>query len=183
MLTCQPLPTTNQFSVCMSPFLKKIPYKWNHTVFVYTYCCSSVNHVRFFATLGLQQARLPYPSPSPEACSNSGPLSQWCHPTVLSSVIPFSSCPQCFQASGSILMSWLFLSGGQSIGASTAVCLMNIQNWFPLGLTGLIYLLSKGLSRVFSMDGKHGSKASILRCSLYGPTLTSIHDYWKNHRF
>ena len=92
------------------------------------------------------------------------PLSQWCHPTILSSVVPFFSCPQFFPASGSFLMSWLFTSGGQSIGASAlpSVLLMNIQDWFLLGLTGLISLQSKGLSRVFS---NHSSKASVLQCS------------------
>ena len=101
---------------------------------------------------GLQQNRRPCPSPSPRAYSNSCPLSWWCHPTISSSVIPFSSCPQSFPASGSFLMSRLFASGGQSIGVSTlaSVLPMNIQDWFPLGLTGLISLQSKGLSRVFS---------------------------------
>ena len=101
---------------------------------------------------GLQHARLPCPSSTPGACSNSSPSSRWYHSTISSSVIPFSSCPQSFPASGSFLMSWLFASGGQSIGvsASTSVLPMNIQNWFPLGLTDLIFLQSKGLSRVFS---------------------------------
>ena len=101
---------------------------------------------------GLQHARLPCLSPSPRVCSNSCPLSQWCHPTISSSVTPFSSCPQSFPASRSFPMSWLFASGSQSIGASAsaAVLPMNIQDWFPLGLTGLISLQPKGLSRVFS---------------------------------
>ena len=100
----------------------------------------------------LQQARLPGPSPSPGACSNSCPLSRWCHPTISSSVIPFSSCLPSFPASGSFLRSQLFASGGQSIGtsASASVLPMNIQDWFPLGLIGWISLQSKGLSRVFS---------------------------------
>ena len=101
---------------------------------------------------GLQHARLPCLSPSPRACSNSCPLSQWCHPTISSSVIPFSSCLQSFPASGSFPMNWLFTSGGWSIGASASVSVLpvNIQGWFPSRLTGLISLLSKGLSRVFS---------------------------------
>ena len=101
---------------------------------------------------GLQHARLPSLLPFPEACSNSCPLSQWCHPTTLSSVIPFSSCPQSFPASGSFQKSQLFTSGGQSIGASASALVlpMNIQDWFPLGLTGWISLQSKGLSRIFS---------------------------------
>ena len=99
---------------------------------------------------GLQHARLPRPSPSSRACSNSCPLSWWCHPTISSSVVPFSSRLQSFPASGTFPMSWLFSSGDQSVGASASVLPMNIQDWFPLGLTGLVSLLSKGLSRVFS---------------------------------
>ena len=99
----------------------------------------------------LQHSRLPCPSPSTQGCSNSCPLSWWCHPTVSSSVAPFS-CPQSFPVSGSFPISQFFASGGQSIGASASASVlpMNIQGWFPLGLTGLISLLSKGLSRVFS---------------------------------
>ena len=100
---------------------------------------------------GLQHARLPCPSPTPGACSNSCPSSQWCHPTILSSVVPFS-CLQSFPASGSCQMSQFFVSGGQSIGVSVlaSVLPMNFQDWFPLGWTGWISLQSKGLSRVFS---------------------------------
>ena len=93
---------------------------------------------------------LPCPSPAPGACSNSCPLSWWCHPTISSSVAPFSSCFQSFPASGSFPMSQLFASGGQNIGASASVLPMNIQGWFPLRWTGLISLQSIGLSRVFS---------------------------------
>ena len=101
---------------------------------------------------GLQHARPSCPSSTPGACLNSCPLSWWCHPTISSSVIPFSSCLQSFPASGSFLKSQFFASGGQSIGASASASVlpMNIQDWFPLGLTGLISLQSKGLSRVFS---------------------------------
>ena len=98
----------------------------------------------------LQHTRLPCSSPSPRACSNSCPLSQWCHPTISSTVIPFSSCLLSFPKSGSFSMSWLFISGGQNIGASASVLPMNTQGCFSLGLTGLIFLQSKGLSRVFS---------------------------------
>ena len=100
----------------------------------------------------LQEARFLCPSPSPGVCSNSCPLSQWCHPTISSTVVPFSSCLQSVLASGSFPTSQLFPSGGQSIGASAlaSVLPMNIQGWFPLGLTGLISLQSKGRSRVFS---------------------------------
>ena len=101
---------------------------------------------------GLHHARFPCPSPTPGACSNSCPSSRWCHPTVSSSVIPFSSCPQSLPASGSFPMSQLFAWGGQSIGvsASTSVLQMNTQGRSPLGWTGWISLQSKGLSRVFS---------------------------------
>ena len=101
---------------------------------------------------GLQHARLPCPSPSPGACSNSCPLSQWCHPTILSSVIPFSPYLHSFPASGSFQISQFFTSGSQSTGASASASVLpvNIQDWFPLGLTGLISLQSKGLSRIFS---------------------------------
>ena len=101
---------------------------------------------------GLQHARPPCPSPVPGVHPNPCPLSWWCHPTISSSVVPFCSCPQSFAASGSFLMSQLFTSGGQSFGAlaSASVLPMNIQDWFPLGLTGLISLLSKGLSRAFT---------------------------------
>ena len=101
---------------------------------------------------GLQHARPPCPSPTPGVYSDSCPLSQWCHPTIASSVIPFSSCLQSFPASGSFQMNLHFASGGQSIGvsASTSVLPVNIQDWFPLGWTGWISLQSKGLSRVFS---------------------------------
>ena len=101
---------------------------------------------------GLQHTRLPCPSPTPGVCSNSCPLSQWCHPTISSSVVPFSSCLQSFPDSGSFPTSQLFISSGQSIGASASasVVLMNIQDWFPLGWTGWISLQSKGLSSLFS---------------------------------
>ena len=100
---------------------------------------------------GLQHSRLPCPSPTPETYANSCPATQWCHPTISSSVIPFSSCLQSFPASGSFLMSHFFTSGGQSIGvsASTSVLLRNIKDWFSFGLTGWISLQSK--TRVFSI--------------------------------
>ena len=103
----------------------------------------------------------PYPSPSPRACPNSRPLSWWCHPTISSSVAPFFSCPQSFSASGSFPASRLFTSGDQSIGASASASVfpMNIQGWFPLGLTGLISLPSRGLK---SHPQHHILKASIL---------------------
>ena len=130
---------------------------------------------------GLQHSWLLCPSPTHGACSKSCPLSQWCHPTISSSVVPFS-CIQSFPASGSFPMSQFFASGGQSIGvsASASVLPMNIQDWFPLGWTGWISLQSKGLSRVFSNTTVQNINSSVLNF-LYNPTVTSIFDYWKNH--
>ena len=101
---------------------------------------------------GLEHARPPCPPPTPRASSNSCPFCQWCHPTISSSVVPFSSCLQSFPASKSFPMSQFFTSGGQSIrvSASASVLPVNFQDWFPLGWTGWISLQSKGLSRVFS---------------------------------
>ena len=113
--------------------------------------CSVTQSCSTLQSHGLQHNRLLCPSPSPGTCSNSYPLSQWCHLTTLSSVIPFSSYLQSFPASGSFPMSQFFASGCQSIGASASASIlpMNIQGWFPLGLTVLISLRSKGLSRIF----------------------------------
>ena len=127
---------------------------------------------------GLQHTRIPCPSPYPRACSNSCQLSYWCHSTILSSVIPFS-CLHWFLASRAFLTSWLFTSGGQSIGASASLLPMNIQDWFPLGWTGWFSLQVKGLSRVFTITTVQKHQFFSV---LYGQ-LTSIHDYWKNHSF
>ena len=127
---------------------------------------------------GLQHARLPCPSPTPRACSNSCPSSRWCHPNISSSVVPFSSCLQSCPESGSYPNSQFFASGGQSIGASVSVLPMNIQDWFPLGLPGLISLQSKGLPRVFSKTTVQNINSSVLSF-LYGTTITFTCDYWK----
>ena len=117
----------------------------------------SLNHARLFETPRLQHTRLPCSSPSPRVCSNSCPLRQWCHPTISSSAICFSSCPQSFPPSRSSPMSQLFASGDQSVGASASgsVLPMNIQGWlfffFFKGWPGLISLQSKGLSRIYSI--------------------------------
>ena len=144
----------------------------------------SLSHVQIFVTLWTTATRIFFPSLSPWVRSNSCPLSQWYHPTISSSLAPFSTCPQFFLASGSFPMNWLFPSGGQSIGVSASVSVlpMNIQGWFPLGLTSLISLQSKGVSRVFSSTtvGKHQFFSAQ---PFYGPALTFIHDYWKNHSF
>ena len=131
----------------------------------------------------LQHARPPCPSPTPGVHPNPCPLSWWWHPTVSSSVIPFSSCPQSFPASGSFQMSQLSASGGQSIGvsASTSVLPMNTQDWSPLGWTGWFFLKSKGLSKESSPTPQFKSINSSVLSFLHSPTLTSIHDHWKNH--
>jgi len=130
----------------------------------------------------LQHAKPPCPSPTPGVHPNPCPLSRWCHPIISSSVVPFSSCPQSFPASGSFQMSQLFASGSQSIGisASTSVLPMNTQNWFPLGWTRWISLQSKD-SRESSLTPQFKSINSLALSFLYSPTLTSIHDHWKNH--
>ena len=114
------------------------------------FSCSTVSNS--LRPHGLQHGSLPCSSLSPWVCSNSCPLSRWCHPTISSSVVPFSSCPQSFPASGSFQMSQFFTSAGQSVGvsASASVLPMNIQDWFPLGWTSWISLQSKGLSRIIS---------------------------------
>ena len=125
----------------------------------------------------LQHARPPCPSPTPGVHSDSRPLTQWCHPAISSSVIPFSSCPQSLPASGAFPMSQLFPWSGQSIGvsASASVLPMNTQDWSPLEWTGWISLQSKGLSRVFS-NTTHSSKASILWHSAFF-TVQLSHPY------
>ena len=133
---------------------------------------------------GLQHARHPYASLSPSVCSDSCTLSQWCYLTVSSSASPFSFCLQSLPAPGSFPVSRLFASSGQSIGASASASFLpvNIQGWFPLGLTGLISFQSKELWRVFSSTTIEGINSSMLSL-LYGPILTSIHKYWKNQSF
>ena len=144
---------------------QRVGHNWaNLLYFTLLYSTKAVDELCFLLLLscsvvsdslrsyGLQHPRLSCLSPSPGACSNSCPLNWWCHPTISFSVVPFSSGLQSFPASGSFLMSWLFISGGQSIepSASASIFPMNIQDWFPLELTGLISLQFKRLSRVFS---------------------------------
>ena len=129
-----------------------------------------------------QHTRPPYPSPTPGVYPNPCASSWWYHPTISSSIIPFSSCAQSFPDSLSFQMSQLFTSDGQRFGisASTTVLPMNTQDWCPLGWTGWISLQSKRLSRVFSNTTVKTVNSSALSF-LYSPTLTSIHDHWKNH--
>ena len=139
---------------------------------IYVSSVQSLSHVQLFA-------RLPCPSPTPGVCSNSHPLSQWCHPTISSSAIPFS-CLQSFPASRSFQMSQFFASGGQNIGvsASTSILPMNTQDWFTLGSPW-----SPRDSQESSPTPQFKSINYLALSSLYGPTLTCIHDYWKNHSF
>ena len=128
------------------------------------FSCSVLSHS--LQSHGLQHTRLPCLSSTPRAWSNSCLSSQWCHSTISSSVVPFSSYPQSFPASGSFQMSQFFASGGQSIGVptSTSVLSMNIQDWFPLRLIGLINLQPKGLTNFLQ---HHSSETSILQCSVF----------------
>ena len=143
--------------------------------------CSVVSD--YLQSHGLQLTRLPCPLPSHRVCSNSCPLSRWCHPTISSSFTLFSFCPQSFPASGSSPMSWLLASSGQSIGASAlaSVLPVNIQDWFPLGWTGWIPCIPRD-SWVFSNTSVQKHQFFSTQLS-YSPTLTSIHDHWKNHSF
>ena len=154
----------------------------NHLLFKQLQSVQLLSCVQLFAApwTAAHQASL---SPTPRACSDSYPSSWWCHPTISSSVVPFSSCLQSFPASGSFQMSQFFTSGGRSIevSASASVLPMNIQDWF-LGLTGCISLQSNRLSRVFSNTTVQKHQSSALSF-LHSPTLTSIHDHWKNHSF
>ena len=142
----------------------------------------SPSWVQLFVTHGLQQARLPCPSLSPGVCSNSCSLTWWCYSTISFSAALFSFCLQSFPASGSFPMSWPFPSGNQSIGASASASAISPSSWLPLGLTGLISLQSKGLSRIF-FSPQFESINSLMLFLLYGPTLTSIYDCWKKHSF
>ena len=145
--------------------IRKVRLKSNYHLFSHSVASNSLR------PHGLQHTRLPCPSSSPWVCSHSRSLSQWCHPTIPCFVVLFSSCPQSFPAPRSFPVSWLFTSGGQSIGAlaSAPVFPMNIQGWFPLGLTGLISLLSKGPSSIFS-------STTVWKCPFFGAPLS----LWSN---
>ena len=151
------------------------------------YVCISVQFSRSVASDFLrphepQHARSPCPSPTPRVYPKSCPLSRWCHLTISSSVVPFSSCLQSFPTSGSFQMSQLFASGGQSIGvsASTSVFPTNTQDWSPLGWTGWISCSPRD-SQESSPTPWFKSINSSALSFLYSPTLTSIPDHWKNH--
>ena len=156
----------------------------SRTLIFFLVVVQSLSHVRPFATPWTAAQQISLSFTISWVSSNSCPLSQRCHTTISSSVAHFSSYPQSFPASESFPESWLFASGGQSsrVSASASVLPVNIQDWFLLGLTGLISLQSKGLSRVFSSTTIQKHHSFVLSL-LYGPTLTSRHDYWKNHSF
>ena len=156
------IPWTEEPGRLQSVGSQRVGHDWaTNTTLLLLVVVQSLSCVQLFVTpwTAARQASLST-SPSPGACSNSCPLSQWCYPTISSPVVPFSSCLKSFPASGSLLMCRLFASGSQSIGASTSVLPMNIQDWFPLALTGLISLQSKGTFK--SLLQHHSSKASIL---------------------
>ena len=177
--------------MCSCPFFWKpndryTAYKIHFKYFssLVSQSAQSLSHVRLFAPHGLQHIRPPCPSPTPGIYSNSclSKLSRWCHSTILSSVIPFSSSLQSFPASGCFSMSQFFASAGQSIGvsASASVLPMNIQDWFPLGWTGWTFLQSKE-SQESSPTPQFKSINSLALSFLHSLTLASIHDHWKNH--
>ena len=148
-------------------------------------CCCSVAKLclTFCDPMNCSMPGLPV-SPTPGVYSNSCSSSWWFYPAISSSVTLFSSIPQTFPAPGSFPVSQLFVSGGQSIraSASASVLPMNIQGWFPLGWTGLISLLSMGLSRIFSSITVRKCRFFGIQCS-YSPSLTSIQNYCENHSF
>ena len=149
-------------------------------------CCSSV--AQSCPTLHdpmdcSKHSRPPCPSPSPEVFPSSGPLHWWCHPTNSSSGALFSFCPQSFPVLGAFPISQLFTSGDQIIRASASVLPINIQGWFPLGLTGLIFLQSKGLWGVFSSTTIQKHQFFDAQPFLRSNSHICTHDYWKNHSF
>ena len=165
--------------------LDKSTFKLTNLADHQSHCCS----VDSLQPNGLQHARLHCSSLSLRVCSNPGPLSQWCYPTISSSIVPFFSCFQSFPALGYFPVSLLFASGGQSIGASTSASVlpMNIQGWFPLGLTSLISLMSKGLSRIFynlkASYPQFKSISSSVLSLLYGHLVLWLSTMSENHYF
>ena len=149
-----------------------------HMIFVVVQSRSCVS----LQSCRLQHTRPPCPSPSPGVFPVSYSLNRWCHPTISSSVVRFSYCLQSFPASEFFPVSQFFTLGGQSIGVSPSVLPVTIQDWFPLGWTGWIFLQCKNSQESFPTPQFKNTNSSALSF-LYSPTLTSIHDYWKNHSF
>ena len=167
------IPWTEEPGGLQSMRLQRVGHDWAPNTF-YVGVVQSLSHVQLCNPHVLQLANFPCP-PSPGACSNSCLSSWWCHPTTSSSVIPFSSCLQSFLASGCFPVSQFFASAGQSIGASASasVLTVNIQCWFPLGLTGLFSFQSKGLQQS-SLASQFKSINSLVLSLLYGPTLIAV---------
>ena len=161
----------------------KVIFDFLYTKFLNSHCLVTQSRLTLCDPNGLHHSRLPCLSLSPTVCSNSCPLSQRCHSTISSSVIPFS-CAQSFPASGSFPMSQLLTSGGQSIvsSISTSAFPINIQGWFPIQWTGWVSLQSKGLFES-SPALQFKSINSTVLSRPYGLTLTSVHDYWRKHSF
>ena len=168
--TCTPMFIAKLFTIARTRKQPRCPSadEWVRKLWFSSVQCSRSVMSNSLQSHGLQHARPPCPSPIPGVYPNSCPLSRWCHPTISSSVVPFSSHLQSFPASGSFQMSQLFTSGGWSIGvsASTSVLPMNTKDWFPLGWTSWISLQSKGLSRVFS-------NTTVQKHQLFGAQLLS----------
>ena len=180
----------NQTCVCIHPLFFGFPSHLGHHRALSSLCCTGSSHLLFSVTQSCQTlcdstdcSRFPLPSPSPGVHSNSCPLSRWCHPTISSSVIPFSFYLQSFPASGSFPVSWLFASGGLRTGTSASAWVfpMNIQGWVPWGLTGLISLLSKGISK--SLLQHHSSKAPILQRLTFMVQLSYLYVATGNYLF
>ena len=164
---------TELYNQSLQRDFKRFPVQFSHSIM-----SDSLGHHK------PQHTRLPCTSPTPGACSNSCPSSWWCHPAISSSDVPFSSCLQSCPASGSFPLSQFFTSAGQSIGASASASGLpvNIQDWLPLGLTGLVCLQSKGLSRVLSSTTVQNHHFSSTQLSLQSNSHIH-HDYWENHSF
>ena len=173
--------STVNINTCVRVHLHTLP----HTIFIpwksreWIAVVQSLSRVWFFVTPWTAARQDSYPSPSPRVCSSLRPLSWWCHLVLCS---PLLLLPSVFPSIRAFLVSWLFTSGGQSIDASASVLPMNIHDWSPLGLTGLISLQSKGLSRVFSNTTVQKHQFFSAQLSLR-PNLSYIHDYWENHSF
>ena len=149
--TIESVMPSNHLILCRPLHLGEFRFQVFNAELHLTSSVQSLSRVRLFATPWTAARQVSCPSPTPGACSNSWPLSQWCHPTISSFVVPFSSRLQSFPASGSFPVSQFFTSGGHSIGTSASVLPVNIQDWFPLGLTNS-FRIPSGLMNSFSIS-------------------------------
>ena len=175
------------YSLCKKPIMNIRPYPsifiLLHTLLSVQLSCSVVS--KSLLPHGLQHARLPCPSPTPRACSHSCPLSWWCHSTISSSFVSFSPCLQSFPASGSFLRSQFYTSGGQIIGVSASASVLPMNKYsepISFKMAGLDLLADLGTEESSPIP-QSKSIYSLAISFLYGPILTSVHDYWKNHNF